>query len=224
MVLLRTLLCFVIVAGVSAPALALDTMGRVDQGWTLGIGFGMGRAHVDYFGGEVAEDLREGVNTEWRIGKLLTPNLALTFDYQGWMLEEGDLTRFPARFRQSLQIWGLALTWYPGNPETAWGGMYFRLSGGPALANFAITTVPGEDPSEIHGDQERLDEWGWGVGSSVGYEFFVTDTVGIGPSLNFAYQSIQTDDLDSTLGGAIGEQLIDQGRWLTLTILGTWYF
>lgn len=219
----RVILVLLIVL-VASPAAALDTMGRQDQGWTLGIGFGMGRAQVDYLEGEIESDLREGVNTEWRIGKMLTPKLALTFDYQGWMLEEGDLTVFEARFRQGLQIWGLGLTWYPGNPENGWGGMYFRISGGPALANFAITEVPGEDPTDSHGDQERLDEWGWGIGSSVGYEFFVTDTVGIGPSLNFAYQSIETADDDSTLGQAIDEQLIDQGRWFTLTILGTWYF
>ena len=152
---------------------------------------------------------------------MVTPKLALTFDYQGWMLEDGDLTVFPARFRQGLQIWGLGLTWYPGDPETAWGGMYFRLSGGPALANFAITTIPGEDPTDSHGDEERLDEWGWGIGSSVGYEFFVTDTVGIGPALNFAYQSIQTTDSESDLGQAFGEQLTDQGRWLTVTLLVT---
>ena len=224
MAYLRTLVCVLVVVGAAVPASALDTKGRVDQGWTLGIGFGMGRAHVDYLAGSVSEDLREGVNTEWRIGKMLTPKLALTFDYQGWMLEEGDLTRYAARFRQGLQVWGLGLTWYPGNPETAWGGMYFRLSGGPALANLAITGVDVDDPIGSHGDQERLDEWGWGIGGSAGYEFFVTDTVGIGPALNFSYQSIQSTDSDSKLGQVIGEQLTDQGRWLTVTLLGTWYF
>jgi hypothetical protein len=220
MLLARVLAIAILFGLLAGPAIALDTMGRQEQGWTLGLGFGMGRAQVDYFGGEVQEDLREGVNTEWRVGKMLTPTLALTFDYQGWMLEEGDLTRFPARFRQGLQVWGPGFTWYPGNPQNAWGGMYFRLSGGFALANFAVTTVDVDNPLDSHGDQERIDEWGWAIGGSAGYEFFVTDTVGIGPALNFSYLSIQTEDEEFGLG----EQLIDQGRWLTVTLLGTWYF
>ena len=68
MAYLRTLVCVLLVVGIAAPAVALDTKGRVDQGWTLGIGFGMGRAHVNYLGGDIESDLREGVNTEWRLG------------------------------------------------------------------------------------------------------------------------------------------------------------
>ena len=192
----------------ASSASALDTMGRQDQGWTLGLGFGMGRAHVSYFGGEIENDFREGVNTEWRLGKMLTPQLALTFDYQGWMLEAGDLTQFNARFRQGLQVWGPGLTWYPGNPQNAWGGMYFRGSGGFALANLAVTTLD----EDLHEDEEeRLDEWGWALGGSIGYEFFVTNSIGMGPALNFSYLSIE-------------EELVDEGRWLTLTLLGSWYF
>ena len=200
----------VVVASVflAGDASALDTMGRQEQGWTLGLGFGMGRAHVAYFSGDREESFREGVNTEWRLGKMLSPKLALTFDYQGWMIEGGDLTEVNARYRQGLQVWGPGLTWYPGNPANAWGGMYFRMSGGFALANLAETALT-EDLEED--DERRLDEWGWAIGGSAGYEFFVTNTVGIGPAVNFSYLHIK-------------EELADQGRWLTLTILGSWYF
>jgi hypothetical protein len=148
---------------------------------------------------------------------MLSERLALTFDYQGWMLEDGDLSRLSARIRQGLQVWGPGLTWYPGNPENGWGGMYLRASGGFALANLAITVL---DDDLLEVEEERIDEWGWAIAASIGYEFFVTDSVGIGPALNFAYLSIESADADLSPD----QQVADYGRWMTLTILGTWYF
>ena len=195
---------------VTGEARALDTLGR-DQGWTLGLGFGMGRADVQYNatdGGRIEEELREGVNTEWRVGRMLNRHLALSFDYQGWLLEDGDLNLISARLRQGLQIWGLGLSWYPGNPENAWGGLVLRGTVGPALANLAITVLD-EDLLEV--EEARLDEWGWGVSLVGGYEFFITDTVAIGPMLSLGYLGIEED-------------LMESGYWTTLTLLGSWYF
>lgn len=202
-----TLFMALALALVVSDARALEAFGR-DQGWTLGIGIGMGRADVQYLGGDVKEKLREGVNTEWRLGKMLNRNFALTFDYQGWVLEDGDLSSYSARFRQGLQIWGAGLAWYPGNPANGWGGTVFRLSSGAALANFAITVL---DENLLESEEARLDEWGWGVNLSGGYEFFVTDTFAVGPMLNVGYL-------------AIDEALVDRGTWVTVTVLGSWYF
>lgn len=188
-------------------ASALDSTGR-DQGWTLGLGIGMGRAQIEYLDGSLSEKFSEGVNTEWRLGKMINRHLALTFDYQGWMLEDGDLNRFSARFRQGLQIWGLGATWYPGNPENAWGGLVIRGTAGAALANFAITEL---DDDLLEVEEERLDEWGYGLGLTAGYEFFVTEKIAVGPTVNYGYLMID-------------EALVETGHWLTLTVLGSWYF
>jgi hypothetical protein len=205
MLLSRSVLVTAVLLGMAATdSSALDTVGR-DQGWTLGLGFGMGRAEVSYLGGVVEEDFREGVSTEWRLGKMLNRKLALTFDYQGWLIEDGNLG---VRLRQGLQSWGLGLTWYPGNPENAWGGMFVRVGGGWALANLAATTLD-EDLHEV--EEERIDEWGVAASGTIGYEFFVTNTVAMGPTLNFAYLWID-------------EELADEGRWLTFSLLGSWYF
>ena len=205
MLLSRSVLVTAVLLGMAATdSSALDTVGR-DQGWTLGLGFGMGRAEVSYLGGVVEEDFREGVSTEWRLGKMLNRKLALTFDYQGWLIEDGNLG---VRLRQGLQSWGLGLTWYPGNPENAWGGMFVRVGGGWALANLAATTLD-EDLHEV--EEERIDEWGVAASGTIGSEFFVTNTVAMGPTLNFAYLWID-------------EELADEGRWLTFSLLGSWYF
>jgi hypothetical protein len=205
MLLSRTVLVAAVLLGMAATdASALDAVGR-DQGWTLGLGFGMGRAEVNYFGGDIQQEFRQGVSTEWRLGKMLNRKVALTFDYQGWLIEDGNLD---TRLRQGLQSWGLGLTWYPGNPQTAWGGMFIRLGGGWALANIAATSLD-EDLHET--DEERIDEWGYSASGTIGYEFFVSDTVAMGPTLNFAYLSIDKD-------------IADNGRWLTFSLLGSWYF
>jgi hypothetical protein len=190
-----------------ADAQALEAPGR-DRGWALGLGFGMGRAYVDYLGGDISDKLREGANTEWRVGKMLGRNLLLSFDYQGWLLEDGDLNQLSARVRQGLQIWGPSLAWYPGNPETAWGGLVIRGAAGAALANLAITVL---DEDLIEFEEARLDEWGWGTSLSVGYEFFITETFAAGPMFNVGHLQID-------------EELMDRATWVTMSIHGTWYF
>jgi hypothetical protein len=46
---------------------------------------------------------------------------------------------------------------------------------------------------------------------TIGYEFFVTDTVAMGPNLNYAYLWIDQD-------------IAEKGQWLTFSLLGSWYF
>ena len=207
MLLARAIIVVAVLLGAMATdAAALDATGRDGQGWVLGIGFGMGRAEVTYLGGVVEREFREGVSSEIRLGKMLSNKLALTFDYQGWVIENGNLD---LRLRQGLQSFGLGLTWYPGNPQNAWGGMYIRVGGGRALANVAATFLNPDDLTEV--EQKRIDEWGYVASGTVGYEFFVTDTFAVGPNLNAAYLWINGD-------------LADSGRWLTVSLLGTWYF
>lgn len=206
---MRVTLFLIVTLCLLAPgAQALDSLGRGEQHWTIGLGFGTGRADVQYFGGDVEEKLREGVNTELRGGRLLTPHLALTLEYQGWMLEDGDLSVLSGRVRQGLQIWGVGLNWYPGNPANAWGGLVVRGAVGPALANFAITLI---DENLLELEEARLDEWGWGANLTVGYEWFLTHTFAVGPMLNAGYLSVD-------------EELVDRAAWTTLSISGAWYF
>ncbi len=162
-------------AGVGTPATTCALESHERAGWYFGLGFGPARSVVT--DSENHKIWLTGTSPQIRFGKLLGDAFALGLDAQTWFGEYGtvgdDLT-VQLKVRVTGHLWALAGTWYPGDPQSAWGGLFVRAGTGPAIANVAAA-IP--DPTEPESGQElqsRVDNWGWGVLAAVGYAARVT--------------------------------------------------
>lgn len=147
------------------------------QNWSVGIGLGLGRGEIEAPDGTTSEGL-EGPSPQWRVSRKLGSHWALGVEYNGWFHETGDEA---TKLRRSLQFFGLAVNWYPGNPENAWSGLYLRGAAGIGFTR--VATVYLNDEHEII-DQVAEDDSGPGFVLAAGYEFWLARnaTVGLGTS------------------------------------------
>lgn len=118
--------------------------------------------------------------------------------YEAWMIEFGEP---PIKFRRSMQNLSAGLTWFPGNPEAASGGIYIRAGGGMGWVGSAAVEVA-EDEAQQHG--KRIDEWGYSVFGDGGYEFWISGNATVGAGITFNYVGIGAEQVDTGwFGGAI---------------------
>ena len=155
------------------------------DGWNTGISLGFGRGRFVNADG-VNTALQNGAAPQWRVNKMLSPHISLGFEYQGWMLEGDDdpSNDVDEKLRRSIQQWSLAVTWYPGNQENAWNGLYLKAGGGFGLAGTALVEI--EDGHQVD-PNNREDEWGTGFLFGTGYDFWIIPnaTVGAGTTINY---------------------------------------
>jgi opacity protein-like surface antigen len=198
-----TILCAIAALTMLAgEALALSPHTR--DGWVLGLSFGgaRGKATFNSFpedagGASVSGtgETEDGVSPQMRLSHMLGNHLAVGASYTGWMYETVNAAKpdfDPARdkLRFSLQNIMLGLTWYPGQAESGWGGLYVR--GGVGLAWTAITQVTlvdGEEQGHGHRDQET----GLGLELNVGYEFRLVRSMAAGIGIGINHQNIGKD-------------------------------
>lgn len=155
---------------------ALPVHARKD--WSVGIGLGLGRGELEAPDGTKSGGL-EGPSPQWRATRQLGPHWAVGIEYEGWLHEQGTTTE---KLRRSQQFFGLSANWYPGNPENAWSGIYFRGAAGIGFTRQA-TIFLNEDLEQI--DQVAEDDSGPGFVLGAGYEFWLAShaTTGLGTSV-----------------------------------------
>jgi len=193
---------------VAAPrdARALRTHER--PAWNIGLGMGYGRGTLETPGGS-RDRYQNGAAPQIHIGHQLGQHFMLGVQYEGWMVEFGGVRdTLGVKFRRSLQNFALAGTWFPGNPQSAWGGVYLRGTTGIGWASTAVSEVHKDQPQH---NAPRLDEWGMGISASLGYEFRIAKDFATGLSVNFA-------------GFDIGEQIVDRGGFSALLMHLNIYF
>ena len=177
-ILLATVIC----SGGSADALRY----RERPPWMANVGIGLGKGTFDDID-ETERVYRMGAVPQIRFGRMLGQHFMVSLNYQGWIIEfdrSETIVLEDAKIRRSLQDFALGLTWFPGNPEGPWGGLYLRAGAGTGWAGTAIVPVH-EDEAQEHG--ERHDDWGIAYIGELGYEFWISNnsTVGLNASYNY---------------------------------------
>jgi hypothetical protein len=202
----------------AAPASALKPHER--GGWAFGLGFGVGAGDIRTVTGD-DDRWDEAVIPQLRLIKNFGNHWGVGFEHHNWFYEfgtEGEVEQ-ALKIRTAMQTFTLSLSWYPGNPQNAWGGLFFRAGFGPALANLALAIPEPGNPEEE--TQLRQDEWGWGVNIGVGYEFRLTRSFAAGFFISGDYLSI-SDHSGSDL--QFGQQIFDEGRFGSTALHFLWYF
>jgi hypothetical protein len=176
---------------------------HIRDGWMVGVAYGYGKGNLALFpeaeGGRLETDWQRGVVPQMRVGYTLIDNrLTVSIENKQWLYEQGVLD--VDKGRVNIQNWTLALTYYPGNPYRAAGGIY--LQAGAGLANARLTLL---EPIEDHpyGDQFeeifKQDEGGTAVFFSAGYEFRIVPRVAAGVAVSVVYQSIEGEIFDDAV-------------------------
>ena len=160
---------------------ALDP--HVRDGWILGVSYGNATGDITFVEG-VQRQVEDGVSPQFRLGHMVGSKFALGVSYVGWMYETGNV---PIKYRSSLQNVLLTGTWYPGDPESALGGLHLRLGLGYAWSAIAEVEIK-EDEEQGHGDR-RVDT-GVGVELNLGYEFRVYHNTAVGLGVGVVAQSL----------------------------------
>ena len=173
-------------------------------GWMAGVGFLLGNGDIESSRG-FDNGWVSGVTPQFRFGYMVAEErLMLSFENKQWTREKGNLptAELPPdvdfiKYQIGSQIYSLALTAFPGNPESLWGGFYLNAGAGPAVARLdsalVDTLYSGEDPEEV----VRYD-WGWGYYLGGGYEYRFVKNVAAGLSVNYVYSSIKGEYIDRT--------------------------
>ena len=186
----------------AAPALALSPHAR--DGWVLGLSYGGARGEATAPDG-ASGGTEDGVSPQIRFGHMFGRKFSVGASYAGWMYETGAR---PLKYRYAMQNILLAASWYPGDPQSAWGGFVVRGGAGWGWANF--TEVELSDTEEQgHGD--RTTEWGFGWELNVGYEWRLVKNMSAG-------LGIGVNHLD------IGGDLTDTATFYPVTLNMGWYW
>lgn len=192
-----------LVASANPAALALESHER--SGWYAGLGFGPARAALQARDGD-SWIWDTGSSPQIRGGKLLGQHFGLGLEAQTWFTEfgtAGDDLPLQLKIRMTGHLWALAGTWYPGSPESAWGGFFVRAGAGPAIANYAAAIPNPQDPEGGEEIQVRIDEWGWGLVAAVGYELRVTRQFVAGLQVSSNHLWIDREILRVWYGGPV---------------------
>ena len=189
-----------LILAVSQEAAALSPHER--EGVMLGAAVGFSPGQISLFPGEegsaVETDWEMGVTPEMRIGYAVIKNrLLLTISNQQWLYEQGILAE--DKLRINAQNWTLALTYFPGNPQTAAGGLYLLAGIGYANARLTLLEPIEEDPYGNKFEEVFVsDETGTAYQIGAGFEFRLTSSFAAGVSVSYIYQDIGGEIFDTT--------------------------
>lgn len=203
----RLIPSLIVFAMLLIPMLVEDVMAlspHIRDGWVIGISYGYGRGKFSAFdpeveGSRLITDWERGAVPQMRIGHVLLKNrLMLTLENRQWIDEQGILVE--DKIRLNIQVWTLALTYYPGNPYSAAGGFYLQAGGGPANARVALLEPAEPNPwGEQFHEVFAENEGGTGFFAGIGYEFRVVSRVAAGLSASYVYQSIGGEIFDDAV-------------------------
>lgn len=199
---LGSLACGLALALLATPAAALEPVER--QGWTIGLGLGLGHGEIESPEGETFY-AKDGASHLIHVQRALHPRWRAGVAWQSWLTERGTEG---LRIRRSMQYVNGTLTWVPGPLDNAWSGFYLR--GGAGLAHGRSSTA---EPDE-HGEDINMiatEQTGFALHAGLGYEFRVAEHVAAGMLLSYNH-------------GAYGDSLFDTGWSVPLSFTLNWSF
>ena len=185
-----------ILAVVSTDLVAKNKHTR--DGWVIGLSLGPGWASFNNINGESSGTSGGGVGA-LRFGKVFGSNLLFSAEFDAWVRSE---TENNIKAEISLFSSALALTYFPGNPETGSGGIYLR--GGIGLAS---TNADLSSGNVNVGYTER----GWGFLLGAGYEFRLGKKFALGVGTGFNKLLIN------------GDNFFDNAQFIPLFLDLNWY-
>lgn len=185
-------LALAMVLSTSQDAWALKP--HLREGFSLGVGVGVGPGKVSMFpggeGGAVSSDWEKGVTPELRLGYAVIKNrLLVSVGNRQWLYEQGILA--DDKLRINAQSWLLALNYYPANPQSMAGGI--QIFAGVGLANARLTLLEPIENDPYGNKFEEIfkeDEGGTAYQVGVGYEFRLLRTVAAGVTVSYIYQDV----------------------------------
>jgi opacity protein-like surface antigen len=184
-------------------------------GVMLGGAFGFSPGKVSLFPGNeelaVQSGWEIGVTPRIQIGYALIENrLVLAAANQQWLYEQGILA--DDKLRINAQNWSLVLNYYPGNPQTEAGGLYFFAGVGYANARLTLLEPLEDDPYGNKFEEVYVsDEQGIAYQVGMGFEFRLTTNFAAGISVGYVYQDI-------------GGEIFDKTAALPSNLTLNWYF
>ena len=180
-------------AATSGATLDSAQAGLNRSGWYAGLGFGPSRAVIEPQG-EESEIWVTGAAPQYRFGRFLDKWVALGVESRGWFAEvgtAGDELPLQIKGRFGAHIWPLVVTLIPAPAQGSWSGLHLSAGVGPAIANFALAIPDPSDPEGAREIQVRIDEWGWGLFGTAGYEFPVSRSFAAGFQLAINHAAIE---------------------------------
>ncbi len=163
------------------------------DGFLLGLGVGIGSAGADV---SIVENLDRETDVigSFRIGWALVERITLALDFNVWRNEfRGDIA---TDVTWTFSLSTVSATVFPGNV-----GFFIRGGIGVAAASAELNQGGGKVSDT---------EAGLGLLAATGYEWRVTETMAVGPQVNFAYLN---------LNGAI----IESVEFISFAAQVTWY-
>ena len=162
--------------------------------WMAGIGWSVGPGKItnpstipdDNFGesANATDEYKGGASPSVRFGRMLGQRFMVDACWSEWLVEFGE---DPTKYRRTLQTWGLGVSWFPGDPLSASGGIYWRAGSGLGLAG---TGEKNAVEGEAQRRGERYDDYGYSVFGEAGYEFWITSSFTAGLNVAAYYFGI----------------------------------
>ncbi len=188
-------------AGVLAPAAeAAPPHERGGVFFGIGVGFSPGKVNL------LATEVTESVESGWEVG--FTPRIQLGYAIvrnhllvsvanQQWGYEQGIFAE--DKLRINAQSLSLALTWCPGKPDNATGGIQLMASVGLANARLTLLEPIEDDPyGDTFEEVFKHDDSGTAFQVGVGYEIRVTRAVAFGLTVSYVRQDYDGEIFDIT--------------------------
>ena len=172
------------------------------EGVLFGVAVGFSPGRIAVFPGDETQSVeskwRMGVTPQVRLGYAVVKNhLLVTVANQQWLYEQGILAE--DKLRINAQNWTLAVTWCPGKPQNATGGIYILAGIGYTNTRLTLLEPVVDDP---HGNKFeevfKSDEKGTAYQVGVGYEFRLTRTFAAGLSAGYIRQDTGGEIFDYT--------------------------
>ncbi|HEU4941326.1 MAG TPA: hypothetical protein VFT97_06870 [Candidatus Eisenbacteria bacterium] len=189
------------------PAFALYD--HVRDGWVASIGVGYSRAKITAGStlNRFETDWEEGTTPRFGLGHMIGKRVMLGYEQFQWVDEQGYGA---AAVRVSLQTFGAALTFFPGDPKHETGGIYLRAGAGFANARIAVSpdAVGGVDSTHT---EEHVDEGGTSYMVGGGYEFRVAKPAALAIDVTANYHKV-------------GKEFFDKAWFIPVTLGLRWYF
>lgn len=189
------------------PAFALYE--HVRDGWVAGIGIGFSKAKIDAGprANHFETDWEEGTTPRLRLGHMLGRRAMLGYEQFQWVDEQGY---GDAAVRISMQTFGAALTFFPGDPKHESGGLYLRAGAGLSIARLAVSphAIGGVDSTHT---EDHVDEGGTAYMVGGGYEFRVSKPCAIALDVTANYHTV-------------GKEFFDKAWFIPVTLGLNWYF
>jgi hypothetical protein len=200
-------LLFLLLVLPARPAFALYD--HVRDGWVASIGVGFSKAKITAGSAEnhLETGWEEGTTPRFGLGHMLGKRVMLGYEQFQWVDEQGYGA---AAVRVSLQTYGAALTFFPGDPKHETGGIYLRAGAGFANARLAVSpdAIGGVDSTHTEKD---VDEGGTSYMVGGGYEFRVAKPAAVGIDITANYHQV-------------GKEFFDKAWFIPVTLGLKWYF